>query len=301
MKIFVVLFALFMCVNICCASPYSQTFDKMENVLFGFQYSGESDDSRLKRIEESVYGSPSGGNIQNRMTKLKKDLSADLMGQEIEPKEDTFEEEIEDDVILSDANIQYPAIDELEQVVFNTKYPKKEIKQRLSALEQKTFGKTYSDDLSTRVDRLKAQIRPSSLMANNIAQSSNDFFDRDDVIPLEKDYYLDRYESPNRFDYDAYNASHNPLKKANISTVEKKLLKHNYSNENMDKRLSRLENVMFGTEFSDDDEQTRANRIASAYQAQKSSAKYDSNKWQQHMATGMQLGMLILMVLACIL
>lgn len=301
MKIFVVLFAVFTFVNACFASPYSQTFDKMENVLFGFQYSGESDDSRLKRIEESVYGSSSGGNIQNRMTKLKKDLSADLMGQEIEPKEDTFEEEIEDDVILSDANIQYPAIDELEQVVFNTKYPKKEIKQRLSALEQKTFGKTYSDDLSTRVDRLKAQIRPSSLMANNIAQSSNDFFDRDDVIPLEKDYYLDRYESPNRFDYDAYNTSHNPFKKANISTVEKKLLKHNYSNENMDKRLSRLENVMFGTEFSDDDQQTRANRIASAYQAQKSSAKYDSNKWQQHMATGMQLGMLILMVLACIL
>ena len=135
----------------------------------------------------------------------------------------------------------------------------------------------------------------------NIAQSSNDFFDRDDVIPLEKDYYLDRYESPNKFDYDAYNASHNPLKKANISTVEKKLLKHNYSNESMEKRLSRLENVMFGTEFPDDDQQTRASRIASAYQAQKSSSKYDSNKWQQHMATGMQLGMLILMVLACVL
>lgn len=301
MKKFVVFFAVFLSVNCCFSSPYSMTFDKMENILFGFQYSGESDDSRLKRIEQSVYGSSSSGNIQNRIAKLKKDLSADLIGQEITPREDTFEEEIEDDVIIGDANIQYPAIDELEQHVFNAQYPKKDIKQRISALEEKTFGKTFNDDLSSRVDRLKAKIRPSSLMANNIAQSSNDFFDRDDVIPLEKDYYLDRYESPNRFDYDAYNASHKPVKKANISTVENKLLKHNYSNETMDKRLSRLENVMFGTEFSDEDEQTRINRISSAYQAQKSSSKYDSNKWQQHMATGMQIGMLLLMVLACIL
>ena len=69
----------------------------------------------------------------------------------------------------------------------------------------------------------------------------------------------------------------------------------------MDNRLSRLENAMFGTEFSNDDNETRAQRISSAYRAQKSANKYDNNKFSQNMATAMQIGTILLMVLACIL
>ena len=78
-------------------------------------------------------------------------------------------------------------------------------------------------------------------------------------------------------------------------------MKQNYNADTMDNRLARVEQYMFGTVFDSDDQQTRLDRISSAYNAQKSSGKYDSNKFAQNMTTGVQIGMLILMVLACIL
>ena len=302
MKKLIVLFAVLISMNMAYSSPYTQTINNLENVLYGYQYSNETDAGRISRIEETVYGKASSGDINMRINKLKTDLSAELIGKEITPVEDTFREETEDsEYIASNPDIQYPAVDELEMKVFNQTFQKKEIKKRLTELEQKTFGKTYSDDLSTRVDRLKAQIRPQSLMNNNIAQSSNSFFDENEVIPLEKDYHLDRYESPQKFDYNAYNSSRNPMGHVSLNTVEHKILKQSFQNDTMQKRLSRLENAMFGTQFSDDDEQSRINRITSAYKANKSSAKYDSNKFSQGMGTALQIGTIILMVLACIL
>lgn len=311
MKRYLIILTLLMIMVPCTtASPYTQTLNKLENTLYGFEYNNDTESNRLARIEESVYGNKSSGDIGTRLKKLKNDLSADLMGQEISPKEDTFADKndewlIEDDPI-ADSNIQYPAVDELEEQVFKQKFTNKDIKSRLTALEKETFGKEFNDDLSTRVDRLKAEIKPNSFLGNHIAQSSNDFFDNEDVIQLEKNYHLDRYESPNQFDYDAYNARQNqnrifPPKKANITTVENAILNKSYKNETMENRLSRLENIMFGTEFNNDDNETRAERIASAYKAQKSANKYDNNKFTQNMATAMQIGTILLMVLACIL
>lgn len=291
------------------ASTYTPTLGKIENVLYGFQYDNEDDSTRLARIEESVYGSRNSGDVGQRINKLRSDLSADLLGQEIEAREDTFASE-EDEWVeqepVADANIQYPAVDELEMKVFNQKFNNKDIKNRLSALEKETFGQEFTDDLSSRVDRLKAEIKPNSFMNNGIAQSSNDFFDNEDLVQLEKNYHLERYESPNQFDYDAYNAMQNqnrffPTKKVNITTVENAILRHSYNGDSMENRLSRLENAMFGTEFSNDDNETRAQRISSAYRAQKSANKYDNNKFSQNMATAMQIGTILLMVLACIL
>ena len=218
------------------------------------------------------------------------------------PKEDTFAEE-EEVIELADAGIEYPAVDELEMIVFNQKFGNKDITERLSKLEQETFGQSFTDDLSSRVDRLKAELKPSGFMQNQIAQSANMFYD-EDVMPLEKNYHLDRYESPNQFDYDAYNAARNgtkPVKKANITTVEKSVLNRSFKNDAIENRLARLESAMFGTQFTQDDNETRAQRIASAYRAQKSATKYDNNKFSQNMATAFQIGTILLMVLACIL
>ncbi len=295
MRKIIIILAIILSVNISYASTYTPTLGKIENVLYGFQYDNENDSTRLDRIENSVYGRISSGSVEQRLAKLRSDLSTDLMGYEITPKEDTFEE------VAQDPTVEYPAVDELEMAVFNQKFGNIDIKDRLTKLEKETFGQSFSDDLASRVDRLKAEIKPSSFMDNQIAQSSNDFYE-EDVIPLDKNYHLDRYESPNRFDYDAYNAAHpKPFKKANITTVEKSILNRTYKNESIENRLSRLESAMFGTEFSQDDTQTRAERIASAYRAQKSADKYDNNKFSQNMATAFQIGTILLMVLACIL
>ena len=322
MKKITLLIALVLLVNInglsgFAASSAQNVLGKIENSLFVFQYTGESDSARLDRIEKSVYGTPfSSKSSVQRIEKLRKDLSADLIGQEITPVEDTFAEP--DDVVAYEppqkeaSNITYPAVDELEKEVFKKTFGSQDITVRLSNLEKKTFNKTYSDDLNSRVERLKAQIAPASLMENRIADASDSFYDNDYVVPKGGTFHMNRYESPDRFDYDAFNARSNsmfedydyssrPAKKASLSTVEKKLMKQNYSNDTMENRLARVESYMFGTVFSSDDTQTRIDRISSAYNAQKSSGKYDSNKFAQNMTTGVQIGMLILMVLACIL
>ena len=290
--------------SICFASPYSNTLDKIENSLYGFQYNTETDENRIQRIEKTVYGQNNTGNITQRINKLKNDISADQIGNEITPCEDTFaEKEYFEEESLAQSNIQYPVVDEIEMQTFNKISNNTDIKTRLNTLEQKIFGKTFTDDLATRVDRLKAEVKPKSFMNNAIAQSSNDFFD-EDPLELDQDFHLERYESPNRFDYEEYNKKNNSIfsgRRGNLTAVENNILRRSFQNDTIENRLSRLENRMFGTEFMEDDEQTRINRITSAYKAQKNSSKYDSNKFARNMTTAMQIGTILLMMLACIL
>ncbi len=323
MKKILIFLALIFCCQPGFASPNSALLDKIENSIYGYTYSNETEAARLNRIEQNVYGKASSGQAQTRLAKLKKDLAADLMGQEIEPKEDTFASDEDSWVFAKEpvesTKIDYPVINELEQQVFKKEFKDQNIKTRLSNLETKTFGKTYEkEDLSTRVDRLKAEIKPQNFMANKIAQQENDFYDGD-IGKLDQNYHIDSYGDP--FDYDAYNqrnsmtfpdysdyddfqSSPNVFKSSkplNISAIEKALYKTKFENEPMESRLSRVESSVFGTVFANDSESERLSRLSSAINAQKTAKRYDSNKFSQNMATAFQIGTLILMVLACIL
>ena len=87
----------------------------------------------------------------------------------------------------------------------------------------------------------------------------------------------------------------------NLSAMENAVLNRSYPNDSTDTRLSRLESQMFGTIFDSDEQEERLNRLSSAYKAQKTATRYDSNRFSQNMATAMQIGTILLMVLACIL
>lgn len=298
MKKFIFILGIILSIN--CAMANS-ILDNVENSLYGFTYGGD-DASRLARIEQSVYGQQKSGSLQERLNALKTDMSAELIGQEITPKEDTFAEE-EDKIVHESlppagANVDYPSINELEKQVFKKEFKEKDLNSRLASLEKQSLGKTFDNDaFATRVDRLQAKIKPKSFMDNSIAQSSNDYYD-EDVIPLDKNYKLDEYHGPD-FDYESYNARKNSH--INLASVEKSIFKRSFNNESTENRLSRLESTMFGTTFTSDDAQTRQNRISSAYKATKSASRYDSNKFSQNMATAMQIGTMILMILACVL
>lgn len=312
MKKIIFLLALLFFVNpIFAASVNSSILDNIENSLYGFTYTTSDDLTRLSRIEESVYGKVnSNKSVNERISKLKKDMAADLIGQEISPKEDTFMEEqnsysdLKEEKIAQEkippagANVDYPSINELEKHVFKQEFKSKDLNSRLASLEKQSLGKTFENDsLSARVERLQAKIKPKSFMDNSIAQSSNSFYD-DEAIPLDKNYKLDEYQPP-EFDYDFYNAKN--AKPTNLASVEKTFFKRTFAGENMDNRLSRLESTMFGTTFVTDTQEDRVRRISSAYKAAKSASKYDSNKFSQNMATAMQIGTLLLMILACVL
>ena len=320
MKKFILLMIFMLNCQVVLAETNSQILDKIEDSLYGYTYSNESDSVRLNRLEEKIYGKTSSGALQNRLAKLKKDISADEIGKEIEPREDTFAEPEDSWVFAKEpvesTNMDYPAVDELERTVFQKEFKDENLSSRLSKLETKTFGKTYeNDELSIRVDRLKAEIKPKKFMENKLAQQENSFYDGD-IDRFDDNYHLDSYGSdtfdyssmnsmqPQMYDdYDDYSSGNvfKPSKQLSISSIEKTLYKTKFEDEPMAQRLSRVESSIFGTEFSNDSESERLMRISSAINAQKSARKYDSNKFGQSMATAFQIGTLILMVLACIL
>lgn len=284
------------------AATNAELLNKIENALFGFEYTNEDETSRLNRIEENVYGTVSSGAVTQRLSKLNKDLGAELYGQEIEPCEDTIAREEEEREVLSsqDPNIDYPVINELEKSVFNKEYKNLVVKDRLAQLEKKVFNKDYpNEDLSTRVDRLREQVRPQGLeqqLANAV-----DTYHTEGYYPPPINYDgMTIGGTSSSFSNDSYSY---PMsgKRINLSTVENALYNQNFKNDTMSNRLSRVEQSMFGESFEDQDEQTRIGRISSAYNAQKSASKYDSNKFAQNMSTAMQIGTMILMILACIL
>lgn len=310
MKKLIVIISILLSINGCfAASQYSEILDKLENSLYGFTYTTSDDASRLSRIEESVYGeSKNNKSINERIASLNKDMSADEIGHEIKPKEDTFAEDqdkyqdrIADEKLPpAGANVDYPAINELERQVFNKEFKNQDLNSRLASLEKKSLGQTFDNDpFSSRVERLQAKLKPDSFLDNNIAQSSNEFYD-ESSIPLDKNYQLDEYQPPS-FDYDSYNQRNIQPPRINLASVEKSIFKKSFNGDSTDNRLSRLESTMFGTTFNSDSQEDRLNRISSAYKAQKTASRYDSNKFSQNMATAMQIGTILLMILACVL
>lgn len=312
--IFTTVFIIFFSVLNCNAA----LIDNLENYLYGFSYPSQTETERLNRLEQSVYGKSSNLSNAKKLEKLKKDMAADLIGQEIPPKEDTFMEdsdyikepkEMISDNIPQGSNIDYPVINEMEKQVFNQEFKSNDVNGRLAKLEQKTFGKTYDDDFSTRVDRLSQKLRPQN---QRVAQNYDydDFYSYSDEIDGKTYTHIPAYGSTD-IDYDAYNnyksyqsPSYNrtqPARNIKLSTIEKNLFKKSYEGENISNRISRVESGLFGTVFSNESDAQRLERISSAYAAQKSSKKYDSNKFSQNMYTAIQIGTFILMVLSCIL
>ena len=123
---------------------------KIEESLYGFQYNSESNAERLSRLEQTVYGQTSNKTEAERLKKLSKDVSADSIGKEITPVEDTFAdnspEYIYEEEPVATSDVSYPAVDEMENQVFKQSFPKQDIKTRVSKLEEKTFNKSYPTD-----------------------------------------------------------------------------------------------------------------------------------------------------------
>ena len=74
--------------------------------------------------------------------------------------------------------------------------------------------------------------------------------------------------------------------------------------KNVLKALSEIFNVqteIFQRDFSSDDEYLRLQRLQAAANAQQTAKLYEANKIQKYASTGMQIGSIILMILALIL
>ena len=251
-------------------SKYADTLYKIEEELYGLNYSDQSDDMRIARLEQSVYGTVSKKGMAERIKKLSDDLSADVLEEKISPTEDSFSSE----EIAEDSSVRYPAIDKVETKLFNKTYADSNLKARIVRIEQHLFKQVYDkEDYNTRVERIK----------NNVF----------------KDDYRMASEGA-RFDDDYYGYGAGSLNSDDLSGLNRNLYNGSGRTSFAD-RLASLENQMFGTPYDLDTDEERLNRLNGAYGAQKSIRKYDSNRFQQGVSTVMQVGAMILMMLCMVL
>ena len=115
-----------------------QVLNKIENNIYGFDYTNDTDENRVKRLEKTIYGKSSSGNINNRLTKLSNDISADVIGLEIPAVRDTF---LAEENELEESNVDYPVVDEIEQKLFNQTYNNRDFHTRIVTIEKKLFMK----------------------------------------------------------------------------------------------------------------------------------------------------------------
>ena len=262
---------------------------KIENDFFGFDYHNDELKNRIARLEKNIYGRENSGTIDSRIKKLTTDITSEQIGLEISPTEDTFRDI---DETVADSTVNYPIVDEIEQKIFNKTYKNRDFHTRIVTIERELFGKIYDvDDYSKRMDRIKAEVMPERLAREKVFgyDNSEDVISSVDLSGLNNSRFAGRmpygqenYTRPYS-NYGDYTGGGAPVPK------------------NLNNELAQLEYNTFGTEFSNEDTQSRIRRLNSVNKAKKSSSKYDSAKFQQRMSTAMEIGAMLLMILAMVL
>lgn len=269
---------------------------KIENDIFGFEYSNDSMQDRVSRLEKTIYGKASSGDVNKRIKKLSGDISADVIGLEIEPVEDTFAEA---DKVAEDSSVNYPIVDEIEKKLFNKTNKDRDFHSRIVTIEKKLFNKVYDiDDYSTRMDRIKAEVMPESGV--DVDRFAHEYRDNRDNDLSSNDLGgtgFSRFNMP----FGQKNYSRPYANYGDEFTGAAAPLPSQSYNPNLNDELAQMEYEMFGTEFSNEDTAQRIKRLNSVSKAKKSSQRYDSNKFQQRMSTAMEIGAMILMILAMVL
>ena len=290
MKRVIVLILIIITAQIASASgSMSSNISSIESNVFGFEYTNETDNSRIERIESYLYGEKRSGNLSKRLENIQNDMGY------VKPEDKTAHKKNDvvysnkknknNDVVLlkEDDTVEYPMVDKLEKEIFNTTYKNEDIYDRLNRLEEKVFNARSDEDLSVRVDKLAAVVNPKNIRKKNpnYNYSNNDM----------NNYYQNSGLEP-------INSNSLPFQ---LAALEQDILNNDFQNDNTSNRLTRLEQKMFNRTFNTDSDVTRLQRIMVAYDAKKNSYKYDNNKTMQNIAAISQFGGILLMILAMIL
>ena len=276
-KLFIIFLFLNFSVAVFASADVAQ-ISKMEQVIWGFEYSKDDVSKRLSRIENNVLGVVNSKlSTAQRIKKLNEAIG-------LESYEDSLKQAYELDS-TEVAGVNYPQIDSLEYQMFLTTYEKENIYKRLERLEKKLFGSAQDGNLASRTDRLKAYLRQDT-----VAQNPN--------YHIERPYSQTQDIEPYMGSQNKYENSDMYIQLAGLETV---LFSKTYSQDPVGLRLNRLERKIFQRDFSYDDDYLRIQRLQAAANAQQTAKIYEANKIQKITSTGMQLGSLLLMILALIL
>lgn len=304
--------------SVFCADDVLNKLNEIEKSYYGYTFVG-SNISRLNRIEKDLYGTNSSKSQNERVNAIYKDLNLGLnianVSQTLQNSTKQINSNFSDIGPKAESGIKYPVVDKLEQKVFKKSYVNDDIYLRLSRLEKQVFKKESTLSLNERVDALRDKLLGgSSLAAVDIDPSSEEIILENGQKYVDKN--INKYNS--NYNYYSYENSKNRIPEIqspkyenivddetytqsyDLDILEKQLFGKRYASELSSKRLARLENQLFQRTFNDDDE-ARIQRLLAVTTAQKTSQEYDSNKWARRLNTGIQIGSILLMVLAMIL
>ena len=324
-KLLLSVFAVFVFSSNSFAADYVTTkLNEIEKYFYGYTNKG-SDTARVTRVEKDLYGKTSSQSLKNRVDKIYKDMNLEGSTGAAAPVNQSFEQIQKDIGPKAEAGIKYPIVDKLEQKVFQTSYENDDIYNRLSRLEKKVFPNDVKREstlsLNERVDALRDKLLGGSQLAAV------------DIDPMREEIILEngqKYMGDNdtQYNYYSYEGSKNHIAQPSpsfdspyssypdssafddetvgyaqnydLDVLEKQLFGKRFAQEPPSKRLARLESNLFQRTFSDNDE-ARIQRLLAVTTAQKTSQEYDSNKWARRLNAGIQIGSILLMVLAMIL
>ncbi len=180
--------------------PISQ----LENKLFMHDYPRDSEEDRLARLENMVFGEKRTGPTDQRVAKLtevlgpsKQAVAQDKPATAAAPQEPAAPPPPQ---AIADSS-KYPAVTEMENKIYGRSYAGSPIAARLERLENKVFGKPMSGDLIDRVDRLRESTGTD--LANNSDDSegsdmgaTQDFTPENSPPPASRQYRAARPPAP---------------------------------------------------------------------------------------------------------
>ncbi len=284
----------------------AQNLALIENHIFGHENSKMKDSERLNQIEKFVYGTTKSSSTSTRLKQLNSDLGLETeMQSNIASNNDTYnntQQRVFDDPDEDyanepvDSSAQYPIVDNIENSLLKQTYKNENIYKRLDRLEQKAYGRISKASLSERVERLSSLV-PPPVSKNN---SYDDYMANND----EYNYFSPGTNgNPRASSAPVHIDSPQPsaAKSATLLRLEQTIFGKMYTEDSTSRRLSRLEKKMLNKDFSAEPDELRIERLATVANAQQSAQVYKENKLMQHLSTGIQIGGMILMILAMIL
>lgn len=317
-KIIVSICAVFLMAGMCNAAATSAVMlSNIEKQIFGYEYSSDSDLTRITRIEKQLYGKTSSNQTQARIIKVYSDLgiidaqttasaaqnssSKNSSKKHSKNKSSSYQPE--------SAEVEYPIVNEIEESVFGQNYNGENIYARLDRLENKVYQKTSDADLNTRVNKLRISIL-DDIAKSKLATKDPEFesyknnynydsYDNYDAVATPPSLYRD--DEKETYNYNSPQTSNKSYQDTELSAIEKLVLKRSYPTEDVDARLSRLEIKIFKRNFQNESSSVRLDRISAAATAKQTSKMYDNNKLMRNLTTGVQVGGFLLMILAMIL
>ena len=283
----------------------------IEKQLFGYEYKNDAESRRLDRIETYLYSKTYTTSSASRLEKIAKDIGFVDKTEVISNaanKTNTIASNSQKPQLSEpeDPTVEYPIVDKIESKVFNKKFNGENIYRRLDRLELKVYGNKVDDSLSNRVNKLRISVMNDNLNDDFITGAASPSDNYYDTIPSRYDdddsAITQKLPADNsKYNYSSPNVSRSNVINSELSVIEQKMFNQSFANDDMDKRLSRVELQIFKRNFAKDAPSTRLQRISAVNSAQKTSKMYDNNKMMRNWSTGVQVGSIILMILAMIL